>query len=200
MTLNELKIVIQYDQFLVGVSKEREFIDEFKNTDKKKMEVYGEGVVSCIHILDNNKFAVNIDLIEGEKEEMTSKEICLMNTSNRYRHVVVYKDTVNSETDGDDNLCVLLIPENVLMEYIREDGFKSLEEWENEYTADWTTDFVERLKRNGIPLIVNSLCDGDILEAENADEACEIAMNRLSMDEINAHPLKDDGTIDMCGE
>lgn len=88
---------------------------------------------------------------------MTSKEICLMNTSIKYKPVVVYKDTVNSKADEDDNLCTLLIPENILTKYILEEGFKSLDEWENEYTADWTTDFAERLKRDGIPLIVNSL-------------------------------------------
>lgn len=85
---------------------------------------------------------------------MTSEENCYMNTSNKYRPVIIYKDTVNSETDEDNNICTLLIPENILMKYIREDGFKSLDEWENEYTADWTTDFVERLRRDGIPLIV----------------------------------------------
>lgn len=45
-----------------------------------------------------------------------------------------------------------------------------------------------------------SYSGGDIIEAENADEACEIAMNRLNMDEINAYPLNEDGTIDLCGE
>lgn len=104
----------------------------------------------------DDKYAFNNDLIKRKEEEMVSKEFCSLNTSNKYRPVIVYKDTVNSEkeTDEDNNLCTLLIPENILMKYIREDGFKSLDEWENEYTADWTTDFVERLKRDGIPLIV----------------------------------------------
>lgn len=102
----------------------------------------------------NDKYAFNIDLIRRKGEEMTSEENCYMNTSNKYRSVIIYKDTVDNETDEDNNLCTLLIPENILMKYIREDGFKNLDEWENEYTADWTTDFVERLRRDGIPLIV----------------------------------------------
>lgn len=35
-----------------------------------------------------------------------------------------------------------------------------------------------------------------IVEAENEDEACEIAADRISLDEINAYEVKDDGTIE----
>ena len=33
------------------------------------------------------------------------------------------------------------------------------------------------------------------VEAENKDEACEIAAGQISLDEINAYEMKDDGTI-----
>ena len=34
-----------------------------------------------------------------------------------------------------------------------------------------------------------------IVDAETEDEACEIAANQISLDEINAYEMKDDGTI-----
>ena len=34
-----------------------------------------------------------------------------------------------------------------------------------------------------------------IVEAENEDEACEIAADQISLDEIDAYEMKDDGTI-----
>lgn len=34
-----------------------------------------------------------------------------------------------------------------------------------------------------------------IVEAENEEEACEIAADQISLDEINAYEVKEDGTI-----
>lgn len=34
-----------------------------------------------------------------------------------------------------------------------------------------------------------------IVEAENEDEACEIAADLFSLDEVKAYEMKDDGTI-----
>lgn len=45
-----------------------------------------------------------------------------------------------------------------------------------------------------------SYSGSNVVRSLNADEACERALNELSIDEINAYPMNENGEIDMCRE
>lgn len=48
--------------FLVGVNSNGKFMEEFSNSDKEKMDQYANAIVSGIHVLDQDRFAVNKEI------------------------------------------------------------------------------------------------------------------------------------------
>lgn len=65
--------------------------------------------------------------------------------------VYVYLDTVNHEYNGDDNLCVLILPTEYVKKYVKEHSeYSSFEEWLEEYTCDDTEDLYARAILDGL--------------------------------------------------
>lgn len=45
-----------------------------------------------------------------------------------------------------------------------------------------------------------SYSGSNVVRAITSDEACELALDQIDIDEINAYPMNEDGEIDLCGE
>ena len=78
---------------------------------------------------------------------------------------------------------------NYLSEAFKKLDFLTEEEFSLQDTAG--LDDMDQLLKTPASNIANVIDP----EAETEDEACEIAANQISLDEINAYEMKDDGTI-----
>ncbi len=52
--------------------------------------------------------------------------------------IMIYKDTVTLQYEGDDNLMIIKVPEECIKRYVTEICKADYEEWINSYTADDT--------------------------------------------------------------
>lgn len=61
MKLYELLNVITSD-YMIGVNKETEFIEEFNQNDTQKRTKYRESIVTGIHVLNEDTIAINVEI------------------------------------------------------------------------------------------------------------------------------------------
>lgn len=63
MKLYELINVITSD-FIVGVNRGTEFIEEFDVVDTQKCTKYREALVTSVHVLNEDTVAINVDIAQ----------------------------------------------------------------------------------------------------------------------------------------
>lgn len=67
--------------------------------------------------------------------------------------IYVYKDTINHQYNGDENLSELLLPIVFVREYSRNNiNYNSYEEWQEGYTCDETEDLYTLAKNQNMVL------------------------------------------------
>ena len=65
--------------------------------------------------------------------------------------VYIYKDTVNHKYNGDDNLCLIVLPTEYVKKYATENSeYSSFEEWLEGYTCDETEDLYDKVIQDGV--------------------------------------------------
>lgn len=61
MKLYELLNVVMCD-YMIGVNKGTEFIEEFDHVDTSKRVKYREAIVTGVHILNEDMIAINVEI------------------------------------------------------------------------------------------------------------------------------------------
>lgn len=86
MKLYELLNVIITD-YMIGVSKGPEFIEEFGSCDTQKRTKYRNAVVTGLHVLNEDMLAINIDIAEDNIKEGLSRDD--VKNANDFREAII---------------------------------------------------------------------------------------------------------------
>lgn len=74
---------------------------------------------------------------------------------NKTINIYVYKDTVTLQYEGDNNLCMLQLPESFVKQYASQNKeYNSFDEWLKNYACDETEDLFSLVIENDIKYTV----------------------------------------------
>lgn len=74
-----------------------------------------------------------------------------MENKNNTIGILVYKDTITLQYEGDNNLCLLMLPNDFVKQYASKNiDYNTFEEWKENYTADETQDLFSLVVENEI--------------------------------------------------
>lgn len=65
--------------------------------------------------------------------------------------IYIYKDTVNHQYNGDDNVCIITLPVEYAKKYAAlNTEYNSFEEWLENYVCDDTEDLYDKVIKDGV--------------------------------------------------